>query len=282
MSKLQQEKVPAARPVAAAAARAGSPPQATPLVRQAARGLVTGVLLGVGAVGATWLSSCSDDKARRPDAELQTSRPAATPAEVTTAEGTPDDATQPFRASGQYLVVAETAYFFSSPEQAKSTGRYLLRGDVVHGEEERGGFVKTRFKTPNGAIVAGWLKTNELSRLSNCPTTAATRPAQPTRPVPQPETSNSEDTYSYEIDPAPTATPAPDRAVGPQTAVVQVARSYFYHSSDLTQPRKAHCVQGDKVRLGEERGEAVYVRFTNWEKVTTTGWMRKDALRYSQ
>jgi hypothetical protein len=59
---------------------------------------------------------------------------------------------------------------------------------------------------------------------------------------------------------------------------VQAARSYFYNSPDLIEPRKAHCVQGDKVWLGETRGDAVYVTFTNWEKVTTKGWMRKDAL----
>ena len=56
-------------------------------------------------------------------------------------------------------------------------------------------------------------------------------------------------------------------------------RAYFYQAPDLTQSRKAYCEPGDKVRLGESRGAAVYVTFTNWEKVTTTGWMSKDALR---
>ncbi|UOQ76681.1 hypothetical protein MUN84_19500 [Hymenobacter sp. 5516J-16] len=247
MSQLQQEERSAFRP---AAAEARSRRQAQPLMRRAACGLV--MLLGVGA--ATWLSSCSEEKARRSDSELQTSRPAVVHAEKTGLDEAPEAGGQAFRASGQYLVIAETAYFFTSPEHTTSTGRYLLRGDVVHGEEESEGFVKTRFKTPNGAIVAGWLKATELSRLSSRPAAAPARITQPVRSTPPPENANPEGTYSYEIDPEPAASPAPDRAVGAQTAVVQVARSYFYNSPDLTQPRKAHCVQGDKVRLGEERG----------------------------
>jgi len=226
-------------------------------------------LLGAGIV---LLGSCSDEKPPRQESELQTRNttrsqvPDAAPAATTT---TSSLANQPAANSARYSVTAETAYFFDAPQQTKLTGKYLLRGDVIYGEGESNGFVKTRFKNPNGATVTGWLKANELRQLTSRAVAQNTRLAQ------QPPVSADE--YNYEVD-----EPAAATSTGTQTAVVQVARSYFYSSPDLTQPRKAHCVQGDKVRLGEAQGEAVYVSFTNWQKVTTTGWMRKDALGYGQ
>ncbi|GAB3225971.1 hypothetical protein GCM10027346_07750 [Hymenobacter seoulensis] len=245
-----------------------------------ARTLVRGLLLG-----AALLASCSDEKSSR-SSELRTDA-ATTPREdqnATTAPApNPDDRTEvdhPMRAENRYRVVVETAYFYDSPKHTKPNGRYLLRGDVLYGEEQQDGFVRTRFKTPNGATVTGWLKAAELGRLAASPSTMEAQ--NRTRPVDRKPAASTEPTeFSYEMEPPKEApAPAPRASIAnAKTAVVQAAKSYFYNSADLSQPRKAHCVRGDKVRLGEERGEAVYVTFTNWENVTSTGWMRKDALR---
>jgi hypothetical protein len=171
-----------------------------------------------------------------------------------------------------------TAYFFDKPEQSTPNGRYLRRGDVFYGEGETNGFVKAGFVAPNGAKSTGWLKVQELSRLGNGePPVAARRPRRPAPPVVAPQ---AEETAEKTTE-APVASPPKPASVGAKTAVVQVARSYFFDSPDLSLPRLAHCVRGDKVRVGEIRGDAVYVTFTNWEKVTSTGWMHKDALKFN-
>ncbi|HEX8424668.1 hypothetical protein [Hymenobacter sp.] len=222
-------------------------------------------------------TSCSEEQANYQSAEQPvgqvTTDPETTPAsDETIADNTVASTEQVPGAGSRYRITAETAYFFEEPQQGKPSSKYLLRGDVIYGEQESNGFIKTRFKNPNGATVIGWLKEQELSKLAvgSAPVTARnSRPANASAP---------HDTYeSEQASSAPVEATEAD-AAGNTTAVVQAARSYFYNSPELTQPRKAHCVRGDKVQLGESRGDAVFVTFTNWEKVTTTGWMRKDAL----
>jgi hypothetical protein len=233
----------------------------------------------------TVLVSCSEDTTNSQTSEEPISQTAADEAESTpaTEETTTDNTASVGQlpdAGSRYRVTAETAYFFDTPEQGKPSGKYLLRGDVIYGEQESNGFVKTRFKNPNGATVTGWLKEQELTKLAANPTSVAARSRRPTQaPSPPAATSLPDDKYESEQASSTSVEAAEAGANGNATAVVQVARSYFYNSPDLTQPRKAHCVRGDKVRLGESYGDAVFVTFTNWEKVTTTGWMRRDALR---
>ncbi len=239
------------------------------------------------------LGSCAEERSDSESSEEPISQTTTdeenqiTPSEIEEAatDNAAAPASQSSRAAGsRYRVTAETAYFFDAPEQGKPSGKYLLRGDVIYGEQESNGFVKTRFKDPNGATVAGWLKAQELSKLAATSAPVAARSSRPSRATSPPTTASEPDDTDYESAPVSDASGgAAETDVNESaTAVVQVARSYFYNSPDLTQPRKAHCVRGDKVRLGESRGEAVFVTFTNWEKVTTTGWMRKDALRNSQ
>jgi hypothetical protein len=173
-------------------------------------------------------------------------------------------------------VAVETAYFFDVPQQSTPNGRYLRRGDVFYGEGETNGFVKTAFVQPNGSSGIGWLKRAELSKLgasSASKPVASTRPSAAPRPAPRP--------VQPAVAPSSEAGATASLDEG-QLAVVEAERSYFFDSPDLSLPRKAHCVRGDKVRLGETEGPAVYVTFTNWEKVTTTGWMRRDALSASR
>lgn len=239
-----------------------------------ALGLLVGVGLGV-------LSSRSNDHAANASPEVTTGPPAASSgaAPPIVAE-TPDNnaaagsaIVQPGRGS-RYRVVVETAYFFNVPEQSTPNGKYLRRGDTFYGEGEMNGFVKTRFVGPGGSTGTGWLKVQELSKLAEGEVPSAVPSRRPKSPTPTPS-------YSAATATAPTPRAAPPAAATPGggTAVVEVERAYFYSSPDLATPRKAFCQRGDKVRLGETQGDAVYVTFTNWQKVTTTGWMRKDALR---
>ncbi|TGE18362.1 hypothetical protein [Hymenobacter elongatus] len=237
------------------------------------------VLLGTAVL---WLSACSDEKSRQ-NSELRVRQPAASEASAPAADETagvaaPEVASGAAGAGSRYRVVVETAYFFDAPQAAKPNGRYLLRGDVLHGEEERSGFVKTRFVNPAGQTVVGWLRAGELSKTAGA-VAGSRRPSPAVRPPSGPVAPEAD--YRPAAEPAselPASKAAPG-ARGSGLAVVQVAKSYFYSSADLTQPRRAHCVRGDKVRVGEASGDAVYVTFTNWENVTTTGWMRQDALR---
>ncbi|AYA36829.1 hypothetical protein D3Y59_07025 [Hymenobacter oligotrophus] len=230
-------------------------------------------------------TACSGDKPR--DTELQTD-PATAQREAAEPATAPDDYADDNLLVGPgswFRVTAERAYFFDAPRAEKPNGRYLLRGDVLYADDVVNRYVKTSFKQPNGATATGWLKADDLGRLARKPTVAATqrgRTAQRPQPSPQP-TPQPDEPYNYELEnPAPSAPPRSARrqpAAGAGRAVVAAERSYFYNSPDLTDRRKAHCVRGDKVRLGEEQGDAVYVTFTNWEGVTSRGWMRKDALQ---
>ncbi|TGE25030.1 hypothetical protein E5K00_07475 [Hymenobacter aquaticus] len=229
------------------------------------RMLAHGLLLGLAAPG---LLACSDDAARRPDSELRVDAPAPDQRRPSVIEAeNAAAAALPAGAGRRYRVRAETAYFYDSPRQARPRGNYLRRGDVLYGQDEGNGFVKTRFVSPQGATVAGWLKMQDLSSLIENASAQASRsrPTAPAAPAARPAATQP-------LEPAQTS------PGGAQTAVVRVARAYFYNSPDLGQPRKAYCEQGDKVRLGQEQGAAVYVTFTNWEKVTTRGWMHKQDL----
>ena len=264
---------PGATPPAARGPVRGASASRASIVKTFFLVVACGLLVGAGLAYLAW-----HNRGQRPsaDSELRADQAAAPVAEAPAAPAPPEPKNrsaatttrQQYGAGGRYRVAVETAYFFDVPEQQSTpNGRYLRRGDVFYGEGETNGFVKTAFVQPNGSAGTGWLKRAELSKLT---AGSASRPAASTR-------------SGAAARPAPAA-PATEAgaAVSPAglpLAVVQVERSYFYDSPDLALPRKAHCVRGDKVRLGETQGPAVYVTFTNWEKVTTSGWMRRDALQ---
>jgi hypothetical protein len=257
------------------ASRRGVGSKAKTAIAIVAVGLLGGAGLGL-------LMARSDDEPRSPDSELivdpaaartkESSRPAT---EAPNDNAAPEPVGQQPGQGRRYQVIVGTAYFFDAPQQSTPNGKYLRRGDIFYGEGELNGFVKTGFVNPDGTRSTGWLKAQELKRLPESPAPRVARSPRP-RPAAPPAAPTDYGTAAPAAKSAPVERAAPSRS-GP-TAVVQVARSYFYDSPALTTPRKAHCVRGDKVRLGEMRGDAVYVTFTNWEKVTTTGWMRKDAL----
>ena len=232
-------------------------------------------------LGLVTLAACADDPARRENSELRVDSPAAEPVENSMTDPVAEPPASAVLTGARYRVVVETAYFFEAPEQGVPSGKYLRRGDVFYGEGEANGFVKTGFRNPDGTAGAGWLKAQGLSKLTagGAPRPAPRRAPRPAARPMLPTPSSAPDDYATTD--IPSAPPERPRAAsrGGTMAVVRVARSYFYDSPDLLLPRKAHCVWGDKVRLGEQRGEAVFVTFTNWEQVTTTGWMRQDALR---
>jgi hypothetical protein len=231
--------------------------------------------------GPGMLTSCSSDNGRGPNSEMRVDPPIASVETKVPARGEAPrtDTEVPVGAltgaGRKYRVAVETAYFFDKPEQSTPNGRYLRRGDAFFGDGETNGFVKTGFVQPNGSAGTAWLKVQELSRLAEGPG------AQPGRRSSTTPVAQSVDNGAHGIEPpqpGPHQGPSETSPSGAMTAIVQVDRSYFYNSPDLAVPRKAYCERGDKVRLAESRGEAVYVTFTNWEKVTTSGWMKKAAL----
>ena len=238
------------------------------------------LLAGWLVLGMAALASCSDGQTRRENSELRADPPAAPDTAVLAAPAANanTEAAEVLSGAGQlYRVVVETAYFFDQPELATPNGRYLRRGDTFYGEGEINGFVKAGFKQPNGVIGTGWLKVQGLGKL-----TGRAAAARSPRVPPPPRTAAAPAPSDYQSDEAADAASEPTSVASAgrsQTAVVRVARAYFYRAADLATPRKAFCQRGDKVRLLQTRGAAVYVTFTNWEKVTTTGWMRQDALQ---
>ena len=228
------------------------------------------------------VASCSNDNGRGPNFEMRVNHPAASvetkaPSRAAAPQADPEVSVGALTGAGRkYRVAVEMAYFFDKPEQSTPNGRYLRRGDAFFGEGETNGFVKTGFVQPNGSAGTAWLKVQELSKLAESP---GTQPRRSSPPAPIAQVIDNEE-YSDNIPSRPGASPRPSGALpgGAMTAVVQVSRSYFYDSPDLTFPRKAYCERGDKVRLIDSRGEAAYVTFTNWEKVTTKGWMKKATL----
>lgn len=275
MSKQYQAGIHRTRP-----GKGPQPPALLGLVGQVRRALLLAFVAG----GTGMLASCSHDNGRGPNSEMRVDSSVATAETKASASreapqvGT-DEPTEALTGLGRrYRVAVETAYFFAKPEQSTPNGRYLRRGDAFFGEGETNGFVKTGFVQPNGSAGTAWLKVQELSTIAESPDA---RPRRRSLPAPDAEPVSVEGAGGAAPS-RPRPGPGPAAAVpmpGSATrAVVQVGRSYFYNSPDLAVPRKAYCEQGDKVRLGEVRGEAVYVTFTNWEKVTTTGWMKKAGL----
>ena len=230
------------------------------------------------------LTSCSEDKPRRENSDLRAESSAATETagagSTTTLETSSDQPTGPLTGAGsRYKVVVGTAYFFDKPAQSTPSGHYLRRGDVFYGEGETNGFVKTGFVQPNGSAGTAWLKLRELSKLAGSTAAVAPRAAPAPKAAPRPTSTKASVPEGYETAPSPAPVAATGPAVPPVSqAVVQADRAYFYDSPDSAVPRKAYCERGDKVRIIDRRDNAVYVTFTNWEKVTTRGWMRKDAL----
>ncbi|MFC6225212.1 hypothetical protein ACFP2F_18335 [Hymenobacter artigasi] len=182
----------------------------------------------------------------------------------------------------KYQVIVETAYFFDQPVQSTPSGRYLRRGDTFYGQGESNGFVKAGFVQPNGASGMAWLKAQGLRKLPAGPAGRTAKATATARPATRPPEARPK--VTDEPDGTESATTGQPNAAASSgsTAKVEVDRAYFYNSPDLDQPRKAFCQRGDKVRVLASSGDAVQVTFTNWEKVTTTGWMRKDALRFSR
>lgn len=232
-------------------------------------------------VAAATLTSCTDDRARREESELRADPPVAT---ATTSPDAPaetvsDQPTGPLSGMGsRYRVAVGTAYFFDKPEQSTPSGRYLRRGDVFYGEGETNGFVKTGYVQPNGSAGTAWLKLRELTKLTGSAAGGAPRATTAPRAAPRPAAPKAPAAEGYESTPATSPPAASATAPASNQAVVQADRAYFYDSPDMAVPRKAYCERGDKVRIIDRRENAVYVTFTNWEKVTTKGWMRKDAL----
>lgn len=183
--------------------------------------------------------------------------------------------------AGAYKVLPARAYFHSNPDVNSSTGKYVLRGDIVYAEGESGNFIKTRFFNSDGDPVAGWLKKTEV-RLSK----AAAKPAPPRatatiprRPAAEPAVARTQTKKPAvaSSDSEPKEAPA-GVSRKPATGTVRVDTTYFYDSSDLTQRRRAFCIRGDKMTLTDSSEQAVFATFINWEKVKTTGWIRKEDL----
>ncbi|GAA4020882.1 hypothetical protein GCM10022409_00510 [Hymenobacter glaciei] len=239
-------------------------------------------------LGLSGLTSCSDDPPHRKDSEMTVDAPPAATAETPAARAA--DETPVEEPSGalpqhgrKYQVIVETAYFFDRPVQSTPNGRYLRRGDTFYGQGESNGFVKAGFVQPNGASGTAWLKAQGLRKLPGGAATGAAKATPAARPATRPPATQTDAAYETNASASSTAKGQGNApATSATKALVEVDRAYFYNSPDLGQPRKAFCQRGDKVRVLESSGDAVRVTFTNWEKVTTTGWMRKDALRFSR
>ncbi|WP_084444843.1 hypothetical protein [Hymenobacter roseosalivarius] len=180
---------------------------------------------------------------------------------------------------GAYKVLPARAYFHSEPATNSSTGKYVLRGDVVYAEGESGNFIKTRFFNSDGDPVAGWLKKTEvqLSKLSAPSTPLRATVASPRRADAAPAAAPAQPKKPAVTESAPKSAAGVVRPPA-TTGIVRVDTTYFYDSPDLTQRRRAFCVRGDKMTLTDSSDKAVFVTFVNWEKVRTSGWIRKEDL----
>ena len=244
--------------------------------------LVYGLLLGLGG-----LASCADDPPRRATSEMTVDAPPAATAKNPATRAAPDAAVAepsgPLPEDGpKYQVIVETAYFFDQPVQSIPNGRYLRRGDAFYGQGESNGFVKAGFVQPNGASGMAWLKAQGLRKLPAGPAGRTAKASATARPAMRPPKARPQATYEPDGTESAATGQVDAAASSGSAAKVEVDRAYFHNSPDLGQPRKAFCQRGDKVRVLDSSGDAVRVTFTNWEKVTTTGWMRKDALRFSR
>lgn len=208
--------------------------------------------------------------------------PPAAPAEVAREEAPESSAESPAPAepavaqpaerplTGAYRVLSARAYFYAAPNATTSTGKYVLRNDLIYAEAESGGFIRTRFFNAAGDPVAGWLKKAEV-KANGSP---APQPA-PRRNTAAPAVAASPPKPAATPAAAPAGAAVADGALA-ATGTVRVDTTYFYNSADLTQRRRAFCIRGDKLRLSQATDRAVFATFVNWEKVKTTGWIRKE------
>ncbi|QNP52312.1 hypothetical protein H9L05_00355 [Hymenobacter qilianensis] len=184
--------------------------------------------------------------------------------------------------AGAYKVLPARAYFHSSPDVSSSTGKYVLRGDIVYAEGESGNFIKTRYFNSAGDPVAGWLKKTEvqLTKAAAKPALPRATPTSPRRPTPEPAVARTQTKKPAvaSSDSEPKETPVSASRKPATTGTVRVDTTYFYDSPDLTQRRRAFCIRGDKMTLTDSSEQAVFATFINWEKVKTTGWIRKEDL----
>jgi len=58
-------------------------------------------------------------------------------------------------------VIADKAYFYSSPDEGSKTAAYVIKGDYVSISESNGDFVRGAFSSTTG-VTEGWLKASEL------------------------------------------------------------------------------------------------------------------------
>ncbi|QIL77597.1 hypothetical protein [Hymenobacter sp. HDW8] len=177
--------------------------------------------------------------------------------------------------SGAFKVLPARAYFHSNPDVNSSTGKYVLRGDIVYAEGESGNFIKTRYFNSDGDPVAGWLKKTEVQLSKTVAKSTPPRATSISRPAPEPAPTQSKKPVAAS---PPKSTSAGAVRQVATTGTVRVDTTYFYDSPDLTQRRRAFCIRGDKMTLSDSSEAAVFATFINWEKVKTTGWIRKEDL----
>ncbi|MBC6607514.1 hypothetical protein H8B13_11855 [Hymenobacter sp. BT188] len=184
--------------------------------------------------------------------------------------------------AGAYKVLPPRAYFHSNPDVNSSTGKYVLRGDIVYAEGESGNFIKTRYFNSDGDPVVGWLKKTEvqLSKAAPKPAPPRATPTSPRRPAAEPAEARTQTKKPAVAasDSEPKGTPVSASRKPATTGTVRVDTTYFYDSPDLTQRRRAFCIRGDKMTLTDSSEQAVFATFINWEQVKTTGWIRKEDL----
>ncbi len=58
-------------------------------------------------------------------------------------------------------VIAEKAYFHSSPDETSQTKAYVIKGDIVAVTESRNNFVYATYTSGNG-VTEGWVKASDL------------------------------------------------------------------------------------------------------------------------
>jgi hypothetical protein len=169
--------------------------------------------------------------------------------------------------------VPARSYFYSAPDEDSSTAKYVLRGDIIYAEAEIEDFIKTRFFNSDGEPVAAWLKKTDVRLKSPRPaiTTQNRKTVEPKVAAVPKETNEP-------AQPATQNTAATSTRPIASTGVVRVDTTYFFDSPDLTQRRRAFCIRGDKLKLSDSSEKAVFATFVNWEKVRTTGWIKKEDL----
>ncbi|MBC6988865.1 DUF937 domain-containing protein [Hymenobacter sp. BT491] len=183
---------------------------------------------------------------------------------------------------GSFRVLPARAYFYDEPKTMPSNGRYLAKGDVIVAEQESNGFLKTRYLNANKEPVAAWLKIEDLAKVA--PYKAKALPAKPkpgfAQAVPVVSAKNPVATASKNAFDSAGVTGTSAVVDAPKVAVIQTDTAYFFTGADLMHQRKAFCIKGDRITLGQVTDDAIFATFVNWKKQKTSGWMSKDALGY--